>query len=236
MNDGKSTLEAAEFDAYDRTYDAAVNEAVAFAGLGVDFFTRAKADYLLDLTASALGDPRKLSLLDVGCGVGNYHSLLEGKFGSIAGTDLSSKCLEVAHERHPEVDYRKFDGTQLPFGDACIDVAFAVCVYHHVPVGARAALTAEVRRILKPRGIFAIFEHNPRNPLTMRAVNNCVFDKDAVLLRASEAGKLLTEAGFQDVGTRHILTIPAIGRMLRRLDLVLGFAQFGAQYFVTGRK
>lgn len=236
VKDAKKTSEATEFDAYDRTYDAAVNEAIAFAGLGVDFFTRVKADYLLDLSADALGDPRNLSLLDVGCGVGNYHRLLKGKFGSIAGIDVSAKCLEVAHERHPEVDYRQFDGTRLPFGDTCVDVAFAVCVYHHVPVIDRVALTAEVHRVLKPGAIFAIFEHNPRNPLTMRAVNNCVFDKDAVLLQALEAEKLLTKTGFHDVRTRHILSIPAVGRILRRLDQTLGLARLGAQYYVTGRK
>ena len=35
----------AEFDAYDQSYTATVNRALAYLGLKVDFFTRVKVDY-----------------------------------------------------------------------------------------------------------------------------------------------------------------------------------------------
>jgi len=38
----------AEFDHYRDTYNDHVNESIAFSGLKVDFFTRAKAAYLCD--------------------------------------------------------------------------------------------------------------------------------------------------------------------------------------------
>ncbi len=235
MNDPKSVPAAVEFDAYDRSYAEAVNDSLAFTGLKVDFFTRVKADYLIDLIGETLGDPSRLALIDIGCGIGNYHKLLADKVGSIAGVDVSTKCLAVARERNPSVDYQHYDGAALPFANARFDVAFAVCVYHHVPANEQPKLTADVKRVLKPGGLFVIFEHNPLNPLTMRVVNSCVFDKDAVLLRPRATKSLLTTAGFDDVWSRHILSIPAVGRALRSVDRTLGLAPFGAQYFATGR-
>lgn len=235
MNDQKSTPAAVEFDAYDRSYAEAVNDSLAFTGLNVDFFTRVKAGHLIDLMGQTFGDPRKLALLDVGCGIGNYHRLLAGEAGSIAGVDVSDKCLDVARERNPGVDYQHFDGTALPFGSSRFDVAFAVCVYHHIPASQQPQLTADVKRVLKPGGLFVIFEHNPLNPLTMRVVNACVFDKDAVLLRPRSTKTLMTSAGFTGVRARHILSIPAAGRALRQVDRALGVAPFGAQYFAMGR-
>ena len=235
MNDPKAAPAAAEFDAYDRSYAEAVNDSLAFTGLNVDFFTRVKADYLVDLMGETLGDPNRLALLDIGCGIGNYHRLLAGKVGSIAAVDVSTKCLDVARERNPHVDYQHFDGAALPFAALRFDVAFAVCVYHHVPAHQQPPLTTDIRRVLKPGGLFVIFEHNPLNPLTMRVVNNCVFDKDAVLLRPREAKTLMSDAGFNEVRSRHILSIPAVRPVLRRIDRGLGIAPFGAQYFAMGR-
>ena len=60
-----------------------------------------------------------------------------------------------------------------------------------------------------------VFEHNPKNPLTMRVVNRCPFDRDAVLLKSAETVRLFEQAGFEAVERRYILTIPAANRWLR---------------------
>jgi SAM-dependent methyltransferase len=114
--------------------------------------------------------------------------------------------------------YRVYDGINLPYSDDSFDAASAVCVFHHVPVAARTALAKEVRRVLRRGGLFAIFEHNPLNPLTRHVVNRCEFDRNAILLRANNAEKLLEDAGFHDVDTRFILTIPTRGFLLRAAD------------------
>ena len=90
--------------------------------------------------------------------------------------------------------------------------------------------------MLRRNGMFVIFEHNPRNPLTMRIVNNCVFDKDAVLLKPDETESLLATSGHQSVSTRHILTIPSFNGATRKIDRLLGRMPFGAQYFTMGRR
>lgn len=227
---------AEEFDAYKTSYRDTVNASLSFTGLDVDFFTRVKADYLRDLLAAHFPDPGGIDLLDVGCGVGNYHRLLQPHVGTLTGVDVSSECVLQAASENPGIRYDSYDGARLPYGDASFDAAFTICVMHHVPPGNWPGFVAEVLRVLRPGGLFAVFEHNPLNPLTMRVVNRCPFDRDAVLLRSGQTSELLKGAGFADVAARFILTVPAANALLRRLDLVLGRLPFGAQYFVTGTK
>lgn len=227
---------AKEFDDYSQSYDAAVNDAIGFSGLKVDFFTKVKADYLVDLVTREVGPPAGLKILDVGCGVGNYHPRLTQEFGKVYGVDVSAASLKLAAERHPTAEYRHYGGTELPFEDASLDVAFAICVYHHIPLEDRAPLTREIQRVVRPGGIFVIFEHNPANPLTMRVVNNCPFDADAILLRPTETTGLMQDAAFKSVEARHILTIPAAGKALRGVDQWFGRLPLGAQYYVLGHR
>jgi hypothetical protein len=89
---------------------------------------------------------------------------------------------------------------------------------YNIALADRLALALEIRRILRPAGVFAIFEHNPRNPLTMRVVNNCEFDRDVTLLDRRDSEALMASAGFRDIATRFILTVPPVGAALRALD------------------
>jgi len=230
-----SNTQPREFDAYNRTYDEAVNNALAFTGMKVDLFTRVKAYYLLDIIKRLRPEMSTVDVLDVGCGIGNMHPHIVGRIGQLTGVDVSTRCIETARERNSRVKYATFDGINLPFPDRSFDLAFAVAVFHHVPIGDRLPLAFEIRRTLRPGGVFAIFEHNPKNPLTMRVVNNCEFDKDAVLLDRRDSEALLVSSGFQDVATRFILTIPAAGSVLRTIDRLFATFPIGAQYYTLGR-
>lgn len=230
--DPQQAQTAKTFDSYKDRYDSTVDAAVAFTGLPAGFFTQVKAGYIMDIVNAHHGGGA-LSALDIGCGIGSYHGLLKQRFAHLAGVDISGDCLETARSRHPDVDYRSYDGGVLPYPDASFDVAFTICVIHHVPRAHWNVFAAEMRRILKPGGLALVFEHNPRNPLTMRAVNSCPFDADAVLLRAEDAERLMQRAGFRDVQSRFILTIPAANGVLRRLDRLFARLPLGGQYYVT---
>jgi SAM-dependent methyltransferase len=224
-----------EFDAYRSTYSEAVNESISFSGLDVDFFTRAKAVRLIDLLRTLLAPPTELSVLDVGCGVGTYHPLLRGKVGRISGIDPSSECIAEARKNNPDVDYRTYDGDILPYEDATFDATYAICVMHHVRQGKWRQFSSELARVTRPGGLVILFEHNPYNPLTQRAVSSCPFDADAVLLSKRTASEYLREAGLSIIQGRHILAVPSINGPLRRIDDALGFLSLGAQYYVVGR-
>ncbi|EQM68739.1 class I SAM-dependent methyltransferase [Pseudomonas tohonis] len=226
---------ARTFDSYKETYSGTVNTAVSFTGLSVDFYTKVKAGYIVELVDKHFGLEQALDVLDVGCGIGNYHALLAPHFRRLSGVDVSSDCIAMARHRNAGVDYEVYDGERLPYADASFDVVYTICVMHHVSPSLWQNFVSEMRRVLRPGGLALVFEHNPRNPLTMRAVNNCPFDEDAVLLRRERTTGLLEEAGFSDIESRFILSIPASNTFLRRIDRLLGHMPFGAQYYVVAK-
>jgi 2-polyprenyl-3-methyl-5-hydroxy-6-metoxy-1,4-benzoquinol methylase len=86
----------AEFDRYSKSYDQAVNTAISFSGLKVDFFTKAKVDYIDQLISRHFPGAAPPDILDVGCGVGNTLSLLAKKYPRLAGIDVSGACISSA--------------------------------------------------------------------------------------------------------------------------------------------
>ena len=227
---------ADEFNQYGGTYSEAVNSALAFSGLKVDFFTRVKADYLVDILAGHSGETSNLSILDIGCGVGNYHALVRKRVRSLTGIDVSERCIEKARADHPDVRYDTYDGQRLPYAEGTFDAAFTVCVMHHVPPAQWDAFASEMYRVLRPGGIAVVFEHNPANPLTMRVVNRCAFDRDAVLLDAKNTASRFEQCGFAPVQRRFILAVPATNFILRQVDKFFSRLPFGAQYYVSAVK
>ena len=92
-----------------------------------------------------------------------------------------------------------------------------------------------MKRICRPGGLVAIFEHNPLNPLTRKAVRGCEFDRDAELLSRREAAALLTAADLRP-RSRFIEFFPWRSRLLRRVETRLGWLPLGAQYAVFAHR
>lgn len=231
--DPQQAKTATTFDGYNQTYSKAVDASVSFTGLSTDFFTRVKAAYIDDIVTSHFGAEAPVKALDVGCGVGNYHPLLRSRFQSISGVDVSGACVETARLHNDWVDYKTYDGGTLPYADDTFDVAFTICVLHHVPPTQWEKFASEMHRVVRPGGLALVFEHNPRNPLTMRAVNSCPFDEDAVLLKNEKTEALLRGAGFSSTRSRYILSIPPANGMLRKIDRMFSRLPFGGQYYVV---
>jgi SAM-dependent methyltransferase len=225
---------ADEFDRYTRTYSDTVNASLVVPGLTVDYFTRVKANYLIELTGKALGAVSRLSVLDVGCGVGNYHGLIKSSFARLSGCDISPESIERARTVHPDVPYSSYDGSRLPYRDDTFDMAFCICVMHHVPPRMWDHFVSEMRRVVRPGGLCLVFEHNPWNPLTLRVVDRCPFDRDAVLLPIARTKELLRSAGLSEIRGRSILNIPSFDRITRLIDRSIGVLPTGAQYYVQG--
>ncbi len=163
--------------------------------------------------------------------------MLEGRVGGLAGVDTSAAMVEIARERNPWAHYLASEaGAELPFAAASFDVSFAICVLHHVQPRQRARLVAEAARVTRPGGAVAIFEHNPWNPLTRRAVAGCAFDRDAVLLRRGESQRLLRDAGLTDAEGAYIIYFTRESARLQRIERLLGRLPLGAQYVVSARR
>ena len=174
-------------------------------------------------------------MLDVGCGIGNYHAYLTAVVGTVSGVDVSRACISKAQERNPAVSYSVYDGDRLPYPDRQFDVTFCICVLHHVPTKRWQQFVNEMRRVTRPGGLIVVYEHNPQHPLTRKVVRDCEFDRDAVLLTMAQSRGLLENAGCSEVTTRSILTLPPWGGFVERLDGLFARLPFGSQYRAAGR-
>lgn len=223
------------FDDYAKDYSQHVREAMAIHG-GHDVFIEAKAHHLIEIARQHFGDTAELSVLDVGCGVGLIERYLVPRFRRLCGVDIAVEAIREAKQTAPEATFLEYDGSTLPFRDDEFDVAFAVCVLHHVAEADWQALMAEMRRVVRPGGLIAVFEHNPLNPVVRIIVSRCEFDRDAVLLRAGTAKRLFGRAGLGAIESRYILFFPWRARLWRTIERALFWLPFGAQYCVYGRK
>jgi SAM-dependent methyltransferase len=105
-----------------------------------------------------------------------------------------------------------------------------------VPPAEREAFVEEMRRVTRPGGLVAIFEHNPLNPLTRKAVRDCPFDEDAILLTRGETRRRLAEAGLAEVEAPYIVFFPREGDLRSRVERRLGWLPLGAQYYVASSR
>lgn len=226
----------ADFDDHAATYGDEVDASMAIRGRGVEFYARRKARHLIELVGRRLGRPEDVSALDVGCGVGLTDVHLTAHLGELHGVDTSASAAAMAAERNPSGSYDKIDGSALPFADERFDLAFAICVAHHVEPSDRASFVAEITRVVRPGGLVAIFEHNPYNPLTRLNVSRCEFDDGVSLLPPRETAGLLAGAGLTDLEKRYVIFLPVDGTAGDLVDSTLRRVPVGAQYLVSGQR
>jgi SAM-dependent methyltransferase len=226
----------ADFDAWKDSYRDELQKVVAFSGQDADYFTELKARALTDLVRRRVGEPARQTILDIGCGVGVTDRYLVDEFGHVVGVDIVDGVLERAAIANPNAEYRLYDGHTLPLDDGSVDVAFAICVVHHVSPANWASFALEMARVLRPGGIAAVFEHNPYNPLTRRVVSNCVFDEHAVLLRRRRAARLLRDAGLARAEDRYIAFLPFRNGLAATVETAMRKVPLGAQYYVSATR
>ncbi len=99
------------------------------------------APLVLDLitSAAAAATPAAKSLLDVGCGAGNYSLKMLGRLPNLNVTlmDLSRPMLDRAHQRlspvaRGSIELIQSDVRQAQLPDSRFDLIFAACVLHHL--------------------------------------------------------------------------------------------------------
>ena len=103
-------------------------------------------------------DHRGLAMLDLACGTGAFLSDLSVAFprARLIGADLSPAYVAAAHAAAPRAALVQAKAEQLPFADASLDAVSAVYLFHELPPKVRSAVAAEIARVLKPGGLFAL--------------------------------------------------------------------------------
>lgn len=228
------------FDNYVENYQQKIQESIDFAGQDADFFIRVKAEMVIDFIKKYCGDgsglPANTKVLDIGCGVGLVDYYLAPVIKDLYGVDIEEGVIDKAKMNNPGVNYSLYNGENLPFDDNSMDFVFAINVMHHVPQSQWQSFILEMKRILRPGGAAVVFEHNPYNPLTLRVVNNCEFDRDAVLLNHNVLSNLFINAKLALAEDAYILFFPFSGKLFRIIEKGLKWIPLGAQHFVIGKK
>ena len=121
------------------------------------------------------------SVLDIGCGAGRTAAALMRCSETYLGIDYSPEMVSACRSRYPEGDFREGDVRAMPeLGAESFD--FVLVAYNgldYMDHGERLLALGEIRRVLRPAGLFVFSSHNrdyqhalkpiqkriPRNPL-----------------------------------------------------------------------
>jgi SAM-dependent methyltransferase len=110
----------------------------------------------------------RMTVLDAGCGTGNYARALQGHVARIEAVDLSAGMLAVARSKLAEAEaggriaFHQASIAALPFADAALDGAMVNQVLHHLaddPAQGHPAhrqVMRELARVLRPGGVLTI--------------------------------------------------------------------------------
>jgi SAM-dependent methyltransferase len=226
--------EPAAFDAYAEGYEDALQRGVGLSGEDSSYFARERVAWV-GRRLERMG-MRARKVLDFGCGTGStsqYLLQLPGTTG-VLGMDVSSRLIESARRDYGS-DRVEF-ATLAEKPDVRADLAYCNGVFHHIPLAQRAGAVASVFGALRPGGLFAFWENNPWNPGTRLVMHRIPFDRDAIMLSAREARRLLTAGGFEVLRTDFRFVFPRLLAPLRRFEPALAKAPLGAQYMVLVRR
>jgi ubiquinone/menaquinone biosynthesis C-methylase UbiE len=128
--------------------------------------------YSLEYAFHLLGDVRGQRVLDLGCGDGEFTTLVAAHGADVTALDISTDLLGLARDR---ADLDGFTGAvsplcgsahSIPVASGSVDVVFGMAVLHHVDLQLAAA---EIHRVLKPGGR-AIFKEPMRNSRVIAAL------------------------------------------------------------------
>lgn len=229
-------MNRAEFDQFAEEYRALHAANISASGEQPEFFAEYKVKDVAKSTSYSERGRAVTRILDFGAGIGSSVPFWRRYFPEARTTcvDVSIKSLRFGRERaEGAASFVQFDGRILPFSDHTFDIAFASCVFHHIDHQYHVSLLRELRRVLKADGKMWVFEHNPYNPLTAKAVRDCPFDENAHLIKAGEMRRRMLEAGYSKPRITYRIFFPRALKVLRKFEPALGRFPLGAQYSIS---
>jgi tRNA (cmo5U34)-methyltransferase len=171
MNEADSVHGKSSVDEIRKRFDADVERFSSLdAGQAAAMDSPLMTQLIVDAAARVC--PNARSVLDIGCGAGNYTIRLLGNLPKLDATliDLSRPMLDRAEQRVREagasaVSTWQGDVREYPFVDTSFDIVLAASVLHHLRSEAEwRAVFASIYRSLRPGGsiwIYDLVSHQP---------------------------------------------------------------------------
>jgi len=165
---------------------------------------------MTDWALQQVSVPTKATVLDVGCGGGRTIARLAvlAREGKVFGLDYSAASVAVSRETNAteiangRVQIEQGSVAALPFADRTFDIVTAVETHYYWPD--LPANVREVLRVLKPGGTFVLVAETYRGG-PLRLLYGIVMPLlRAAFLSDAEHRNLLTQAGFDEVATKHL--------------------------------
>ncbi len=100
------------------------------------------------------------TILDIGTGTGRFPALLKSCLpqARLIGIEPSPAYRAEAARRLPCACIRAGFAEALPLGDAAVDGASAVFLFHELPPAVREKAAGEIARVLRPGGLFVMVD------------------------------------------------------------------------------
>jgi len=225
------------FDSFASEYRSVHSKNLLFTGAVSEFYSEYK---ILEVLKSTKSDAPAL-ILDFGCGDGTTSYFFSKHFPDqfIHGIDVSAASIKIASEKKiANSEFKTFDGEIIPYNSETFDIVFIANVLHHIDFELHQQVLSECQRVLKHNSSVFVFEHNPLNPVTRKLFNDCIFDRDAKLLRQSYLHQQMRQSGFDQIKTSYHLFFPRhkIFKAFHYLERFLTFVPIGGQYCIQGTK
>lgn len=101
---------------------------------------------------------KRNTVLDIGCGTGEFARLLAQRFNKVVALDLSPNTIDVAKKRsqdYKNIDFQLADIMQWQFPSFYFDAIISIATFHHVSV---ENLLPNLQNALKPGGKLIILD------------------------------------------------------------------------------
>lgn len=173
----------------------------------------------LGFLRSWISMPQESSVLDVGCGTGEFERIIlsEHPEQRMIGIDVSDQMLAIARQKcsaYPNVRFLSGSASVLPFSNDSFDLVISASALHYFDKP--DASLAEMRRVVKPSGSVVILDWC-KDYLTCRFFDAFFRMTEPAYRRCytqTEFHRMLASAGFEIRESRKARLDPVWGIMV----------------------
>jgi SAM-dependent methyltransferase len=173
------------------------------------------------------------SVLEIGCGYGPMLRLLESGGGFVVGLDLSAHALGVIRAARPMAPLIRASADRIPVRADSQDVVVGLELMEHLREPER--LIMEVHDCLVPGGQFVATSPNPYSDF-LPGYSAWADRTHVSVYPAWRWAELLSAAGFLNVRTWSIWTIPYLWRLSPRLSRTVVLPGIGPTTMIVADK